>query len=79
MANPASKMRSPIERARLSLVHQHHARDILANEGLGGEMHMSVTTKKMTVVLAAVFALLIAGAAVSGCDNGKPARQNVTR
>jgi hypothetical protein len=39
---------------------------------------MGLMTKKLTFVLAALFAVLVAGAALSGCDNGKPARQNTT-
>jgi len=33
---------------------------------------MSRMTKKLTFVLAAVFSILIVGAALSGCDNGNP-------
>jgi hypothetical protein len=39
---------------------------------------MSTTTKKLTFVLLAVFSVLVAGAALSGCDSGKPPEQNNT-
>jgi len=38
---------------------------------------MSKMTMKLVFVLAAVFSILVAGAALSGCDNGNPEQQNV--
>jgi len=34
--------------------------------------------KKLTFVLVAVFSILVAGAALSGCDNSKPSPPNNT-
>lgn len=77
MASPTNSS-SPIDEAGLHRVRQRHARDVVANEKRGGNPSMSGMTRKLTFVLAAVFAILVAGAALSGCDNGKPARQNTT-
>ncbi len=39
---------------------------------------MSKMTKKLTFVLLAVFSMLVAGAALSGCDKSMPPTQNNT-
>jgi len=39
---------------------------------------MSKMTKKLTFVLAALFSILIVGAALSGCDTGSPPPTNNT-
>jgi hypothetical protein len=39
---------------------------------------MSTMTKKLSFVLFAVLSILVAGAALSGCDNGKPPAPNNT-
>jgi hypothetical protein len=36
---------------------------------------MSRMRKKLAFVLAAVFSILVAGATLPGCDNGKPSDQ----
>jgi hypothetical protein len=40
---------------------------------------MSKMNKKLAFVLAAVFSILVAGATLPGCDNGKPPSNNEAR